>query len=570
MKKITLLVGLLLVLSAVFVSARGGVEPKPPPPEPPAVSAPGVFPIVDQKVTLKFLTPIEPLIKSYEYGENYMTTHMVDLTNVEMEWDFLPSDQTVPKLMLVIASQDFPDVYLAGPKDAPLFGTNQQLARSSELVYGSEGIFTPLNDLIDKQGFNVKKIFEEYPDVEGLITAPDGNIYSLFNIGFCYHCTMAMKMWVNHVWLKELDIPVPETTQDFYEMLKAFKERDPNKNGIQDEIPLSGSINNWRNEPYNFLMNAFIYNDFDNRLTVENGKVDFAANKPEWRDGLRYVGKLFDEGLIDPAAFTNTTQQEQAIGENPDVVILGASGGGFSGTFVPRPSPQQRQELYDSIPPLTGPNGLKVTSYQNPKPATGRFYISSTCEYPEIAFKWGDARLDMDESISLMYGIRGKGWKYAEPGEVGVFGQKAYWQDIKPDLKPDKEWKAITWSWAGPMNTPGSIIHEAHVSDPNWMDERYTPANLGNFLTVETKNNYEPYIAKEYFPGGLWMPQEIADELAPMITTIKSYIEESAARFITGQMDIESDWDSYVQELEKMGIDRYVELFQQMYDQSGK
>ena len=59
-------------------------------------------------------------------------------------------------------------------------------------------------------------------------------------------------------------------------------------------------------------MNAFIYNDNDKYLTVKDGKVDFAANKPEWKEGLAYMNKLYKEGLIDPAAFT---QNDQAIGQ---------------------------------------------------------------------------------------------------------------------------------------------------------------------------------------------------------------------------------------------------------------
>ena len=48
------------------------------------------------------------------------------------------------------------------------------------------------------------------------------------------------KIWINQTWLDNLGLDVPTTTEELYTVLKAFKENDPNGNGIQDEYPLVG------------------------------------------------------------------------------------------------------------------------------------------------------------------------------------------------------------------------------------------------------------------------------------------------------------------------------------------
>jgi putative aldouronate transport system substrate-binding protein len=100
---------------------------------------------------------------------------------------------------------------------------------------------------------------------------------------------------------------MPTTTEEFYQVLKAFKERDPNGNGKADEIPYIGTNASLLNYPDAFLMNAFIYNNyFQNNfhLMINNGKVDAAFNKPEWKEGVKYINKLFKEGLMPLETFT--------------------------------------------------------------------------------------------------------------------------------------------------------------------------------------------------------------------------------------------------------------------------
>src|SRR5699024_315051 len=139
------------------------------------------------------------------------------------------------------------------------------------------------------------KMFEELPHVKEAITAPDGNIYALPQVNECYHCSYSQKLWIYQPWLDELGLEMPTTTDEFYEVLKAFKEDDPNGNGKADEIPLAGANSGAYVKIDQFLMNSFIYNNYFNNaqhLYVDHGNIEAAFNKPEWKDGLEYLNML--------------------------------------------------------------------------------------------------------------------------------------------------------------------------------------------------------------------------------------------------------------------------------------
>ena len=512
------------------------------------LSAPGTFPITSEKVTLSFFAVQDPRVENIE-TTNWYTQYLEDKTNVHIEWELVPQAGVNEKRQLMLASGDYPDV---------LYGvsvTKEELSK-----HGAQGDFIAIGDLIDKHCVELKKIFAKYPGTKEAITAPDGNIYAMPYINQCYHCSMSQKMWINRFWLENLGLDMPTTTEEFYQVLKAFKEKDPNRNGKQDEIPLSGSINNWNALPYDFLMNAFIYNDGSIRLTLKNGKYDFAANKAEWREGLRYVRRLYKDGLLDPASFTQDQAQLQRLGMNPEV-ILGATGGGYSGSLIIRNDPAQRERLYTFVPPLKGPAGNRTTAYYPQDPAVSNFTVTKACQNPEVAIKWADLRYTYEEGTNLNYGERGVNWDWAEAGEVGLNGKPAVWKQLTPLVNP----QSVTWYMWGIFNYDADWRFGLSVekdADP------YDPKNVELLLYLAT-SEHEKYKPKES-PPNIWMTKDVSQEVAQLRTQISEYVSESAAQFIVGNKDIETGWEAYVKEFETLGLKRLLEIYQSEFDRQYK
>ncbi|TFE26089.1 ABC transporter substrate-binding protein [Cohnella luojiensis] len=518
--------------------AQSGTEP---------VTAAGQLPITEQKTTIRVMVPANPVVE--EFATNEFTKYLEEKTNIHIEWDVVPSKSSAEKLNLVLSSgEDLPDVIMG-------FG----VSNAQQMIYGSQGIFLPLNELIDKYGFETKKMFEQMPVVKDTITAPDGNIYALPHTNECFHCTLPRRMWVYQPWLDKLDLQMPATTDEFYEMLKAFKEKDPNGNGKADEIPLSGSPTGFYASIDSFLMNAFTYNPGGDRMYLENGKVVVPFNKPEWREGLAFLNKLYREKLLDPQSLTQDENQLKQLGENPDMAIMGVTAGMHMGVFSEFYGASNRWLEYKTVPPLKGPNGLQIAPFEAYHMVGGGSYlITKSSKHPEAAFRLADYLYNEEVTLRSVIGRPGTEWVKAEDGEMGINGKQAKWKQIA-------SWGQVqnfNWGQTGPSLRTNDL-RLGEVANPE------KPLEI--VMYEEAKNNYEPYKQKpEQVLPPLFFTNDEAIEIADLSKTINDYVNEMIARFVTGDADLDKDWDSYLDNLAKMKLDHYLSIYQGVYDSKYK
>lgn len=517
--------------------------------EPIALSEPGTYPLVQEKTTLKVMVRGNPLVENFE--TNDFTKWYEEKTNVHIEWEVVPEQSIQEKLNLVLASEDYPDV---------IMGLN--ISPAQQMIYGSQGAFLPLNDLIEMQGTNTKKMFQDNPEIQSAITALDGNIYALPEVNECYHCSMSQKMWIYEPWLKKLNLKMPETTDELYEVLKAFKEQDPNGNGMQDEIPLSISPKSWSSSIDAFLLNSFIYNPVYGssykHIFIKDDKLDVAFNKPEWREGLRYMNKLYAEGLLAPESFTQDDNQLIQIGENPDTVLLGASTGGHQGIFTQLLGESGRWLEYKTVPPLKGPNGVRYAALDSTGMNPGAFVITKKAKHPELALRWADGLYEREHTLRSVYGRPDQEWREAKDGEVGINGEPAVWSELKSYGTVQN----IAWIQTGPSLRTNDFRLSAVAKGDD---------DLEVVLYNETKNKYEPHKPTDVSTvPPLFLTNEQASEVADLSKTINDYVDEMMARFVIGDADLDKDWDGYVQQLEAMNVARYLEIYQEAYDGRSK
>lgn len=513
------------------------------------LTEPGTYPLVNEKTTLKVMVRGNPLVENFETNE--FTKWYEEKTNVHIEWEIVPEQSMQEKLNLVLASEDYPDVIL---------GLN--ISPAQQMIYGSQGAFLPLNDLIEKQGTQTKKMFEDNPNIKSIITALDGNIYALPEVNECYHCSMSQKLWIYEPWLRKLNLDMPETTEEFYEVLKAFKEQDPNGNGIADEIPLSISPKSWSSSIDAFLLNAFVYNPVFSsnykHIFVKDGKLDVSYNKPEWREGLRFMNRLYAEGLLAPESFTQDDNQLIQIGENPDTVILGASTGGHQGVFTQLLGESGRWKEYKTVPPLQGPGGVRYAAFDSTGLNPGAFVITKKAKHPELALRWADGLYEREHTLRSVYGRPDQEWREAKEGEIGINGEPADWSELKSYGTVQN----VAWIQTGPSLRTNDFRLSAVAKGED---------DLEVILYNETKNNYEPHKPTDVSTvPPLFLSNEQASEAADLSKTINDYVDEMMARFIIGDASLDNDWDVYVQQLEAMNVSRLLEIYQQAYDGRSK
>jgi len=59
---------------------------------------------------------------------------------------------------------------------------------------------------------------------------------------------------------------------------------------------------------------------------------------------------------------------------------------------------------------------------------------------------------------------------------------------------------------------------------------------------------------------------EQSQELGTLSTALTTYSDQMFAAFVTGQMDVNTQWDQYLAELETNGLSRFLQIYQEAYD----
>lgn len=481
---------------------------------------------------------------------NTFSKYVENKLNIKFKWEVVPNAGLNDKKQLLLASGDYPELFLDG-----------NLTQAEQLKYGQQGVFIPLNDLIDQYAPNVKKAFKDIPYLQKGITAPDGKIYSIPQINECYHCWYAQKMWINTKWLEKLGLSMPTTTEEYYQVLKAFKEKDPNGNGKADEIPLSGAGDpaTWHGNIDGFLMSAFIYNNSADYFTMKDGKVDFAPNKPEWKKGLEYMNRLYKEGLIDQASFTQNQDGLKQLGNNPDTAILGSFTAGHIGMVVDTAPGKTRHKDYDAVPPLKGPDGVQLSGYFAGV-GNGTFAITNKAskEKAIAAMKLADYMYTEEAALLSIFGPEGKWWSKAKPDEKDVRGRPAKYitaPEFDSIQQQNEHWSQMGSS----LRTRDYRESFAVPQDP-----------LGNggyeYRLYLATQKYEKYQPKEMYPISIFMDPQDADAANQLRTTINAYVKTSMVEFIIGRKNLNNDWDAYVKGLDGLNLPQYMKIYQKAYD----
>lgn len=207
-------------------------------------------------------------------------------TGVHIEWDTYSSDVETVLQTRLASLEGLPDMV-----EIPPFDSNVGVD-----TYSSNGVLIPLNDLIKEYAPNIQALFNKYPALEAMCTSSDGNIYALAGWWGDINDYVPDYLYIRQDWLDNLGLEMPETVDELYDVLVAFKEQDANGNGNpDDEIPMA--TKNGIKQLY-YLMTGFGYDTNSLWYTDDNGEVHYAAVEDQYKDMLAFLNKCYSEGLI--------------------------------------------------------------------------------------------------------------------------------------------------------------------------------------------------------------------------------------------------------------------------------
>ena len=450
---------------------------------------------------------------------------------ITVAWEQVRSGWDEKKNTL-LASGDVPDVFMGG-------------AISDNDISSFTYLFTPLNDLIDEHAPNIGRMFSERPDVKALATANDGNIYGLPSI-IPHRPDSFNVLSINQTWLDTLGLETPTTLDEYYKVLKAFKENDPNGNGEQDEIPFD-----WAPERGLFTAMSLIgaygnyAEDFSGQWTsAKDGKFIFLPVTEDYRKLVVFLHKLYREGLINSEVFTQDYSQFQARSKDPDFETVGSTmGWSLEDRFGPVYSKD-----YTVLLPLAAEKGISPIWPSHPartKYLTNKAQITSKNENPVMTIEWLDAFYTEEMSAQGYY------------GSLGLCVEKT--GDKYNVLPPQNGMGADEWKWTNALVDNGLM----YVSSD--LDKRIVaPESIVSRL--ENDGAYAPFFPE----SGNILPilkfeKDDLDELSIIQTDILKMVDVKWAEWIS-KGGIEEEWNQYLDQLEKMGMSRMEEIYQKYYD----
>lgn len=450
-------------------------------------------------------------------------------TGIKIKWDVVPPSQygTAMQTRMAAGKEGLPDI-INIPGDP--------------VRWGQDGIIIALEDLIEKAAPNTKKYFSQNPEVAALNVAPDGHVYKISTVvtGSTYINPFA---WILRMdWLQKLNLKEPDTTDDWYKILKAFKEQDPNGNGKPDEIPMIPQ-NSWF-----YLLRwgeswglKFIYSS---GFSVKDGKVSYDYLNPRTKEVLTWLNKLYTEGLIDPEVMSFSSDMHFAkVSRN----IVGSAlhfisniaqyennlaKAGFTGA------------KYKGQVPAKGPYGDRLMEGYGP--ISGNFGITANCKNPELAMKWLDYLYMSEEGIRFtMFGIEGKSYTRDASGKVKLTDYVLK----NPEGMGTFDALRALGSW---HNLPYIQTEEAYMA-------LFSP--FPDLLDTAAK--CKPYITLG-FPAVMPTAKESEDQ-SKIMGDLNTYRDEMVSKFIIGQVPL-SEFDNFVKQLKSLGIDQVVAIRQTQYD----
>ncbi len=515
-------------------------------------------PVTTEHATITVVVPQD--VQVGDWSKNEFTKWLEKRTNVHVNFKEIASsansnnasDEMMTKVNAMISSGELPDVFMGMGFTASQIYVNGH----------DQKIFTPLNKIIDEYCVETKRMFKDYPDTKTVYTMPDGKIYSMPNLNDCFHCKAGDdRAWIYKPWLDKLGLKMPETLDEFETVLEAFKTKDPNGNGIHDEIAFTAADNATTFDK--FIMGSFLYNPGTPWLVLENDKVDVVFNKPGWREGLKYLNRLYSKGLIPKESFTRTNEQVLRLG-NAKTTVLGAVRGYYWASFMDIVETDKHPKYLDyvCIPTLRGPNSFRTAGWDYYQPySVGSFVITTACKIPEIAAMWADSQYELESVVRSYQGVQGKNWRWAKQGEKGINGAQAIYNNLT--LWPPKP--NLAWIQNGIM----------YRSDGFRLGEAVDPAHptFEKALYENSKAAYYPYRQKQDLQlPPLSMTSDEAGQIADLQTTINNYVIQMMTKFTQGKPDPNQDgaWNNYLATLNKMGLPKYLQINQKAYNDRPK
>ena len=483
------------------------------------------------------------LIVKYAYDESNgpddkaILKEAEEALGIKINWTVVDNAVYKDQRSIILGSGDLPD-FLLGMMD------NNTLVENADLFYDLSQ-----DNLMETYAPNILRDYEAGgQNVLEQLTMADGSLRCLAgNIGTEFSGNHYNVMWINKAWLDKIGKDVPKTTDEFYEVLKAFRDNDMDGDGdATNEIPFafceahSYTIVNLAN---GFGITGTGSSNKTHYWELHDGVIESTADREEYRQYLEFAHKLASEGLLSLEGYTDTYEQYTSklaegrigcwIGYSPSVDSCGNPD-----DFVPMLSPQ-------------GIDGITVrkSGYKDqPTFRTAALAISAETENVEAILHWWNW---LAKDVETKYRCRWGNFYYDEDGQIR--------NNVHPDEVPEGVSKTTLEYTYGIGNQTSPYI------GPHEYDQKYDPDSPRHVFYKEIEHLLPAGQGVEVLSSrGVVNPDAVSDRTfleTDLIPMMDNFAATAIADGIT-----DASWAQYLKDLETYGYYDWLEWYQDFAD----
>lgn len=485
------------------------------------------LPIVDEPTTLSYFVADDSnaAIMTTDWNDNEFYQEMERRTGVHLEFEMVSSADYQTNFNLMIASGNLADMIYVG---ASYYAEGVDAAID-------DGYFLDLTDLVDEYMPNYEKVRTSDVQYELLSTTDSGRLGAVYELRQSKQGPW-LGLWIRQDWLDDLGLDTPVTFDDYHEVLTAFK----NEKGATAPLIL-----NFSGSDGEFGTMSGGLNVLNSWQLDETGKVNFGPYMDAWKEYVTIMHQWYTEGLIDPD-FMATDERTADMAK----VVTGASGLFAALYTMPSVYEAASEDPNMNLAPVNPPvmnEGDEGHIRLRDSYTSGNTAISADSENWEVALRWLDYLYTDEGALLANYGVEGDTFEFDENGEP-VFTDKI--------LNNENGW-TMTQTVASYLCPSAGIA--------NWSDWTRELAGVPE-KDQACYDVWSEFSADWRLPSSVTLTQEESTERAALYADISTIVKEQTAQFISGALDIESNWDAYISALEASGMERAIEITQAAYD----
>lgn len=391
----------------------------------------------------------------------------------------------------------------------------------------NSGYIFDMTDYLEDYAPNYYKILKENPDVDKAARSLEGRYYEFGSIG---HTVPTYGMIIREDWLKDLNLSMPETIDEWYNVLRAFKE----KKGA--DAPMSFAYSNF----YTLGVLESAYKT-SSTFFVDENTVKYGPFEPEYKEFVREMAKWYSEGLIDKnIASTDTKALDAKILNDNTGATCGYVSSGI-GKWMNAKKKGSKMELVAAKYPVLNKGDAPMCYVGSPSTYRNYAAISATSENKELAMRLLDYAFTEKGNLLYNYGREGVTYK--------ISNGKPEFTDEVLNNSEGKSISEVLYCYA--QNGPFKATNESFLQQLE-MKEQFDAADV---WTVDLS----------HCPPPTYMEAKKQKEYANIMVDVESYVNETTLGIICGRIPVEK-LDEMNERLRELKIERALEIQQEALD----